>query len=79
MGTIPHITEYKGYMGTITYYETEGSWSGVVNLPRDVVTFQAKSAGLQIAFQESVDDYLDYCKEQGKPPETSQKSLKSSN
>ena len=74
MGTIPHITEYKGYTGTITYYEIDGSWSGVVDLPRDVVTFQAKAAGLQVAFQESVDDYLAYCQEQGKPPQPAKNS-----
>jgi predicted HicB family RNase H-like nuclease len=72
---IPIVAEYKGYTGTTTYYETDGSWSGVVDLPKDVVTFQAKPAGLQTAFQESVDDYLAYCQEQDKPPEKSPKSF----
>jgi predicted HicB family RNase H-like nuclease len=68
---IPRVIRYKGYTGTVTDYVLDGSWAGVVDLPKDVVTFQGKQDGLQAAFQESVDDYLDYCKEQGRPPEIS--------
>jgi predicted HicB family RNase H-like nuclease len=37
---------------------------------RDVITFQGQSvAELKVAFRESVDDYLAFCKERGEAPE----------
>lgn len=62
--------EYKGYVGTVQFDEDAEIFHGeVINL-RDVITFQADSVeGLKKEFQESVEDYLEFCKERGEEPE----------
>jgi len=53
---------YKGYCGKAEYDHDAEIFHGEVIGTRDVVTFQGKSpSGLQIAFRESVDDYLEFC------------------
>ncbi len=43
---------------------------GEVTDLRDIVTFQGRSVDeLKTAFQESVDDYLDFCSERGEKPD----------
>jgi len=62
--------EYKGYVGTVQFDEDAEIFHGeVINL-RDVITFQADTVeGLKKEFHESIDDYLDFCKERGEKPE----------
>ena len=62
--------EYKGYVGTVQFDEDAEIFHGeVINL-RDVITFQADSVeGLKKEFQESVEDYLEFCRERGEEPE----------
>ncbi|MEW6239172.1 MAG: type II toxin-antitoxin system HicB family antitoxin [Candidatus Omnitrophota bacterium] len=56
--------EYKGYIGIVEYIEDAMIFHGEIGGIRDVVTFQGKSMEeLQQAFQDSVDDYLQICKE----------------
>lgn len=61
---------YKGYEAVIEFDENADTFHGeIVNL-RDVVTFQGSSASdLKKAFAESVEDYLDFCRERGEEPE----------
>lgn len=61
---------YKGYEAFVAYDEEAELFHGeVINL-RDVITFQGESvAELKKAFQDSVDDYLAFCKERGEEPE----------
>lgn len=61
---------YKGYQAQIEYDEEAEIFHGeVVNL-RDVITFQGRSVDeLKQALQESVDDYLAFCRERGEDPE----------
>lgn len=64
------MMEYKGYVGKVEYDAEGNILHGEVVGTRDVITFQAKSVEqVQQAFKDSVDDYLEYCKELGQKPE----------
>lgn len=55
------MLEYKGYHGKVDFVEEAGLFHGEVVDLRDVITFQGKSVDeLEIAFRDSVDDYLDF-------------------
>lgn len=61
---------YKGYTGHVEFDEEAGLFHGEVLDTRDVVTFQGTSVeDLIQAFHDSIDDYLDYCKERGEQPD----------
>jgi len=64
------MMEYKGYIGNVEFDDKAGIFHGdVINL-RDVVTFQGETVEqLRKAFQDSIDDYLDFCSERGETPE----------
>ena len=62
--------EYKDYVGHVTFDDEAEIFHGDVINTRDVITFQGKSvAELKKAFKDSVNDYLDFCKERGESPE----------
>lgn len=62
--------EYKGYQGRVNYDEEAKLFYGEVVSLRDVITFQGTSVDeLEQAFKDSVDEYLDFCKELGRDPE----------
>jgi predicted HicB family RNase H-like nuclease len=64
------MMEYKGYIGRVEFDDEAGALHGEVVGIRDVVTFEGTSvAEIEQAFQDSVDDYLDFCRERGEPPE----------
>ena len=62
--------EYKGYFGAIEFDEEAEIFHGeVINL-KDVITFQSDSVeGLKREFHESVDDYLEFCRERDEEPD----------
>jgi predicted HicB family RNase H-like nuclease len=64
------LMEYKGYVGKIEYDDEAAIFHGeVINL-RDVITFEGESVGeLRQAFQDSVEDYLEFCAERNEKPE----------
>lgn len=61
---------YKGYTGTVEVDPKAGILFGrIVDLDA-VLTFEAESVReSEQAFHDTVDDYLDWCKERGKQPE----------
>ncbi|MDP1834713.1 MAG: type II toxin-antitoxin system HicB family antitoxin [Chlamydiales bacterium] len=62
--------KYQGYHGHVIYDEEAKLFHGEIIGLRDVITFQGTSVDeLEQAFKDSVDDYLDYCKELGRDPE----------
>jgi predicted HicB family RNase H-like nuclease len=62
--------EYKGYIGEFTYDEEQELFEGSVSNIQDRIIFYAKSVeSLHSAFQDSVNDYLLWCKRIGKEPE----------
>lgn len=60
---------YKGYFSRVEYDEEAEIFFGrVINID-DVITFESESAKeIKQAFQDSVDDYLEFCTELGKEP-----------
>ncbi|MFZ4765507.1 MAG: type II toxin-antitoxin system HicB family antitoxin [Roseimicrobium sp.] len=60
------MMKHKGYSATVTFDDEAGLLHGEVLGMRDVITFQ----GASLAFRESVDDYLDFCRERGELADT---------
>lgn len=61
---------YKGYTGVAEVDEEAGVIVGRVLGLRDVITFQGETvAQVRKAFEDSVDDYLEFCAERGESPE----------
>ena len=62
--------EYKGYSAKVEFDDDANIFHGeVINL-RDVITFEGETVKeLKQAFQDSVDDYLDFCAQRGEDPE----------
>jgi predicted HicB family RNase H-like nuclease len=61
---------YKGYQAKVELDEEAGIFHGEVINTRDVITFQGSSVGeLKQAFEDSVDDYLEFCHSRGEDPE----------
>ena len=57
---------YEGYEATFEFDADAGIFHGEVANVRDVVTFQAATAGeLKQAFADSVNDYVAFCLERG--------------
>jgi predicted HicB family RNase H-like nuclease len=62
--------KYKGYEAVVQFDEDAGIFHGEVINTRDVITFQGTSVKeLNKAFEESVEDYLAFCKERGEEPD----------
>lgn len=65
-----NLLEYNGYFGNIDISIEDGVIHGKLLYINDLVTFEADNVtDLKNAFKESVDDYLEYCKQKGKEPE----------
>ena len=64
------MMKYKDYIGHVEYDDEAKIFHGEVVGLRDIITFQGKSVEeLEQAFKDSVDDYLNWCKERGEKPE----------
>lgn len=61
---------YKGYYAKVTFDDDADIFHGEVTNLRDVITFEADCVrDLRQAFRDSVDDYLDFCKQRNEKPE----------
>ena len=61
---------YKGYEGIARFDEATEMFTGEVINTRDVITFQGKSVReLKRAFEDSVEDYLEFCRSRKEEPE----------
>jgi len=64
------MMEYKGYVAHVVFDDSVDVFHGEVVNTQDVITFQGRTVDeLRKAFEESVDDYLEFCKEDGVEPE----------
>ncbi len=62
--------KYKGYTGSVEYDPDDRIFHGTVDDITDIVTFQGDSVEeLETAFRDSVDEYVDFCAEQGVEPQ----------
>ena len=65
-----NIMKYKGYAGKFEYDPDADIFHGDVLNITDVVTFQGRSIDeLKQALADSVEDYLDFCRTEGKSPQ----------
>jgi predicted HicB family RNase H-like nuclease len=61
---------HKGYSGHVSFDDEAKIFHGEVLDTRDVITFQGQSVDeIETAFKDSVDDYLDFCKERKEEPD----------
>lgn len=64
------IGSYKGYSATISFYPGDEPANGIVDGLRDTIHFTGATIDeLVAAFHASVDDYLDWCANDGVEPE----------
>lgn len=64
------MLKYKGYSGEVKYDGEAEILHGEVTNVKAVLTFQGRTVKeIKTAFQETIDDYLDWCRERGKEPE----------
>lgn len=63
---------YKGYIGSVAFSEKDNVFFGKIEGINGLVNFEGESVKELIqAFHEAVDDYLEYCKEEGIEPQKS--------
>lgn len=63
------MMKYKGYAAAVELDDESGVLHGEVLNLRDVVTFEGETVQeLRQAFQDSVDDYLEFCQARGEEP-----------
>ena len=65
-----NIMEYKGYLARVEFSPADDLFVGHLAGIRDIVGFHGSSVReLKKAFKEAVDDYLDFCKQEGVTPQ----------
>jgi predicted HicB family RNase H-like nuclease len=63
--------QYKGYNGSVLYSAEDRILHGRVVGIRDAVTYEGSDVNsLERNFRKAVDEYLRFCKEEGKTPDT---------
>lgn len=64
--------KYKGYIGSVAFSEKDNVFFGKIEGIDALVNFEGESVKeLTEAFHEAVEDYLEYCKEEGIEPHKS--------
>ena len=64
------MMNYKGYIGSVEYDDENRVFTGTVINTRTAITFHGSSVDeLEKEFHTSVDDYLQWCREDGIEPE----------
>lgn len=62
--------KYKGYESVVEFDDEAEIFHGEIINIRDVITFQGSSVEeLKQAFQDSVNDYLEFCNQRGEEPD----------
>lgn len=65
------MMRHAGYFGSVRYSASDHVLFGKLEYIRDLVTYEATDvAGLEAAFIDAVEDYLDTCRRAGRTPET---------
>ncbi len=61
------MLEYKGYFGSVEFSDEDEVLHGRLEFIRGLVTYEGKDAkGIEVAFQEAVEDYLELCEAEGR-------------
>ena len=65
------VMKYKEYTGSINYSDEDKTFHGKILYINDLVSYESTNRKkLKKEFRISVDDYLEFCKENGKKPNT---------
>ena len=68
------ILSYKNYFGSVHYSAIDEIFYGRIIGINDLINFEGSSVkDLKASFEESVEDYLDFCKELEKSPDKTYK------
>lgn len=69
-----NIMEYKGYIGSVEFSESDELFYGKVQGVRSLISYEGSTAAELVSdFHGAVDDYLTLCKEEGTKPEIAYK------
>lgn len=69
-----NLMDYKGYVGSVEFSETDGLFYGRVQGIRALISYEGTNAAeLVTDFHSAVDDYLALCEAERKEPEKSYK------
>ncbi|MEW6186622.1 MAG: type II toxin-antitoxin system HicB family antitoxin [Thermodesulfobacteriota bacterium] len=64
------MMSYKGYFGSVHYSDDDQVFHGKIEFIRSLINYEGTDIhSLRKAFEEAVDDYLTFCKEEKKEPE----------
>lgn len=70
------MMEYKEYLGSVAYSAEDALFHGRLEGIRDLVTYEGEDeAGLEAAFREAVEDYLDLCRQENRRPEVPRSAM----
>jgi len=73
---VANTIEYNGYIGSIEYSPEDKCFFGKIEMIDDLVTFEATTANeLENNFCNSVDEYIQTCKELGREPQKAYKGI----
>ncbi len=65
-----NIMEYKGYVGSVEFSESDGVFFGKVQGIRSLISYEGTNAKELVSdFHGAVDDYLEHCEQEGISPE----------
>jgi len=69
-----NVLEYKGYIGSIEFSESDACFYGKVQGIRSLISYEGESAKELVSdFRSAIDDYLLLCEERGSEPERAYK------
>ena len=64
------MLEHKGYLGSVNYSDEDELLHGRLEFICDLVTYEGADAkSLKAAFRQAVDDYLAFCRQEGREPD----------
>lgn len=65
-----NMLRHKGYSGSVQYSREDRIFHGKIEFIRVLVSYEGTDVtGLENAFKDAVDDYLELCEERGENPE----------
>ncbi len=69
-----NLMEYKGYVGSVEFSESDGLFYGKVQGIKSLISYEGTDAKSLVAdFHDAIDDYLELCESEGNKPEVAYK------
>ena len=65
-----NMLSYKGYLGSVLFSDEDRVFHGKVEFIRSLINYEGTDVdGLETAFHDAVDDYLELCNDEREEPE----------